>query len=286
MIFLQDRNVFFLRNFCKYPFCHCSNGRTVHIGADMPRRKYTIGQMVSTALRSLQDAYCATGGVSISSIVQFINNYFDISKSQQCRLHIFVRTAVQFGLKRRRIKESQLGAFMLAPKSISTLAHVVNKVVNDKRQQRQQQRQQRHTNTRLSVKNGPMAALIFADTLSRSMSDGVHLNMDERRMAHCIQTQLSVVIHFWAKELIPKLLHDTHYRNQFETGTSSGVLNLQQRGQWETELFDGTYDKSNPSDRVKYGACTSTPLSPSTFYVTQAPLDTVRLKYMGRPSSC
>lgn len=37
---------------------------------------------------------------------------------------------------------------------------------------------------------------------------------------------------------------DTHYRNQFETGKSSGTLNRSSRTQWENRMFDNKYAKA------------------------------------------
>ena len=49
------------------------------------------------------------------------------------------------------------------------------------------------------------------------------------------------------------LTTDTHYRNRFETGTSSGSLDLTARKSWEDRIFNKIYHKSPPVDRVKYG---------------------------------
>jgi hypothetical protein len=69
----------------------------------------------------------------------------------------------------------------------------------------------------------------------------------------------------WIRELAPLILHvnldnmlqwmekDTHYRNQFETGKSGGLLNLEVRKKWEKDLFGGCYDHAEGKDRVKYG---------------------------------
>ena len=54
-------------------------------------------------------------------------------------------------------------------------------------------------------------------------------------------------------KLTPHLNTDTHYRNQFETGTSGGSLSRTSRVDWENRLFNGMYDSSPDFDRVKYG---------------------------------
>jgi hypothetical protein len=50
-----------------------------------------------------------------------------------------------------------------------------------------------------------------------------------------------------------KLGGDTHYRSQFETGTSGGLKDLKRREVWERDLFGGAYEGCAPSDRPKYG---------------------------------
>mmetsp|Transcript_78712 Transcript_78712/g.205281 ORF Transcript_78712/g.205281 Transcript_78712/m.205281 type:complete len:623 (-) Transcript_78712:159-2027(-) len=70
----------------------------------------------------------------------------------------------------------------------------------------------------------------------------------------------------WIRELAPIIVHinmdkmlqfmetDTHYRNQFETKTSGGLLKPEVRKKWEKDLFDGAYDRSGQlKDRPKYG---------------------------------
>jgi len=69
----------------------------------------------------------------------------------------------------------------------------------------------------------------------------------------------------WIRELAPMIVHvnldkmlqfmesDTHYRNQFETGASGGLLNTEVRKKWEKDLFAGKYDRAEGKDRPKYG---------------------------------
>jgi len=69
----------------------------------------------------------------------------------------------------------------------------------------------------------------------------------------------------WIRELAPVLLHvnldkilyfmetDTHYRNQFETSSSGGLLKPTVRMKWEKDLFGGCYDNAKGFDRCKYG---------------------------------
>jgi hypothetical protein len=69
----------------------------------------------------------------------------------------------------------------------------------------------------------------------------------------------------WIRELAPILVHlnldkmmqfiekDTHYRNQFETATSGGLLKPAVREKWERDLFGGQYDRAKGHERCKYG---------------------------------
>jgi len=69
----------------------------------------------------------------------------------------------------------------------------------------------------------------------------------------------------WVRDLAPIIVHvdldavvkfletDTHYRNQFETSSSKGLLCPQKREEWERKLFGGSYDEAEPFVRPKYG---------------------------------
>mmetsp|Transcript_16236 Transcript_16236/g.28362 ORF Transcript_16236/g.28362 Transcript_16236/m.28362 type:complete len:656 (-) Transcript_16236:95-2062(-) len=69
----------------------------------------------------------------------------------------------------------------------------------------------------------------------------------------------------WIRELAPILVHlnldkvgeflleDSHYRNQFETNTSSGLLKTSARERWERGLFGTSYDRATAFERPKYG---------------------------------
>ena len=48
-------------------------------------------------------------------------------------------------------------------------------------------------------------------------------------------------------------MKDTHYRNQFETGKSSGSLCRDSRISWEDRMFGKKYNKASDTERVKYG---------------------------------
>ena len=51
-----------------------------------------------------------------------------------------------------------------------------------------------------------------------------------------------IVVHVHADTVLEYLAKDTHYRNQFETGTSCGALSLDLRENWERNLFGDAYD--------------------------------------------
>ena len=62
-----------------------------------------------------------------------------------------------------------------------------------------------------------------------------------------------IIIHFHPQKMIDYLINDTHYRNLFETKTSSGSTSTEARTKWENVLFNKLYNDSIPIDRVKYG---------------------------------
>jgi hypothetical protein len=66
---------------------------------------------------------------------------------------------------------------------------------------------------------------------------------------------VQIVIHVKKEHLLDrkKLAGDTHYRNQFETGTSGGLSCLKTREAWERALFAGAYDGCDSFNRPKYG---------------------------------
>ena len=68
-----------------------------------------------------------------------------------------------------------------------------------------------------------------------------------------ISFEAPIIIHVFLEKIIPLLLNDTHYRNQFETGTSHGSRDLTARKRWEDNIFNNVYRDSKPVDRVKYG---------------------------------
>lgn len=68
-----------------------------------------------------------------------------------------------------------------------------------------------------------------------------------------IREEAPILIHVNLATLGAKLVTDTHYRNLFQTGTSSGAKSTEQRMRWEHALFGDAYDAADPSERCKYG---------------------------------
>ena len=73
----------------------------------------------------------------------------------------------------------------------------------------------------------------------------------DRCLRH-IQDEAPIIVHL-SEVCLKLLLHDTEYRGQFETGTSSGANNLASRTQWEDAMFHKAYAGAKPEERVKYG---------------------------------
>jgi len=62
-----------------------------------------------------------------------------------------------------------------------------------------------------------------------------------------------IIVHVHLDKMIEFMQNDTHYRNQFETKASGGLLNTEVRKRWEKDLFAGAYDNAEGFDRPKYG---------------------------------
>lgn len=68
-----------------------------------------------------------------------------------------------------------------------------------------------------------------------------------------VRDRLKLIIHFPVLHVLERLLRDTHYRSQFETGTSRGSLCRDSRRLWESRMFGGRYNSASNAERVKYG---------------------------------
>eukprot|EP00928_Gymnodinium_smaydae_P082424 TRINITY_DN6576_c0_g1_i2.p1 TRINITY_DN6576_c0_g1~~TRINITY_DN6576_c0_g1_i2.p1 ORF type:complete len:641 (-),score=147.14 TRINITY_DN6576_c0_g1_i2:46-1902(-) len=73
------------------------------------------------------------------------------------------------------------------------------------------------------------------------------------RVLAYIRDEAAIIVHIDLASRLPKLLKDSHYRNQFETGSTRGSSNLEKRRSWEDRLFSGIYENAEAVDRVKYG---------------------------------
>jgi len=62
-----------------------------------------------------------------------------------------------------------------------------------------------------------------------------------------------ILLHIDVEKMLPHMESDTHYRNQFETKTSGGLLKPTVREKWERDLFQGSYEKAIGFHRPKYG---------------------------------
>ncbi|CAJ1386191.1 unnamed protein product [Effrenium voratum] len=71
-----------------------------------------------------------------------------------------------------------------------------------------------------------------------------------------IQDMAPICIHVGLDRMGHFMESDEFYRNQFETKTSCGALDPENRTRqnWEKELFGGAYDNAKGFDRCKYGA--------------------------------
>eukprot|EP00656_Telonema_subtile_P012648 TRINITY_DN16381_c0_g2_i2.p1 TRINITY_DN16381_c0_g2~~TRINITY_DN16381_c0_g2_i2.p1 ORF type:complete len:490 (+),score=117.47 TRINITY_DN16381_c0_g2_i2:181-1650(+) len=74
-----------------------------------------------------------------------------------------------------------------------------------------------------------------------------------QRCMDYVREEAPIIIHFHVDRCLDFLMKDTHYRNQFETGTSSGSLSRDSRTAWENSLFSNAYQGVKDFDRVKYG---------------------------------
>lgn len=105
-----------------------------------------------------------------------------------------------------------------------------------------------------------LAAITKINNLCRKKHDKVVKALNENVSESTVKVFTAklnnspLVINFSTKHL-PKIAKDSHYRNQFETGHSSGYYHKQTRAEWESNLFSDTYGKStkNGFDRPKYG---------------------------------
>jgi hypothetical protein len=93
---------------------------------------------------------------------------------------------------------------------------------------------------------------VMGDLQTRLISMGY----EARDLSKCLsylRDDAPLILHIGMAKMAPFMDSDTHYRNQFETGTSGGCLSRTSRVDWERRLFNGMYDSASDFDRVKYG---------------------------------
>jgi len=73
------------------------------------------------------------------------------------------------------------------------------------------------------------------------------------RTLRYVRDEAPIIIHANLDKLLPHLIKDPTYRNQFETGTSGGSRDLTARKSWEDRMFHKIYQTARPDERVKYG---------------------------------
>lgn len=93
---------------------------------------------------------------------------------------------------------------------------------------------------------------VSAGLLARVQRLGYSEN-DLKRTLQWVRSAAPIIIHINLDKVLRFLVKDTHYRNQFETGTSGGSTDLVARKSWEDRIFKKSYKHSSPSERVKYG---------------------------------
>eukprot|EP01084_Bolivina_argentea_P136499 240396_1 len=72
-------------------------------------------------------------------------------------------------------------------------------------------------------------------------------------MYHFLEWKVPIIIRIHIDQLIPKLLHDTHYRNLFEVGKGNGCTNKDTRTMHENIMFPNIYKPAKPKEKPKYG---------------------------------
>eukprot|EP00928_Gymnodinium_smaydae_P011793 TRINITY_DN14316_c0_g5_i1.p1 TRINITY_DN14316_c0_g5~~TRINITY_DN14316_c0_g5_i1.p1 ORF type:complete len:566 (-),score=150.77 TRINITY_DN14316_c0_g5_i1:7-1704(-) len=109
------------------------------------------------------------------------------------------------------------------------------------------------------------AALSSTRSVAKENHDECIKELMERAESLGISGQQLWSVLTWLRDLAPVIVmvdldkvgqffeSDTHYRNQFETKTSNGLLSTGTRKSWEHDLFGGCYDDAKPFERPKYG---------------------------------
>jgi len=90
-------------------------------------------------------------------------------------------------------------------------------------------------------------------TLQRKCATLGYKDVDLWMTLAYIRELAPIIIHLNLSKMMPFMEADTHYRNQFETNSSGGLLKPKVREKWERDLFGGLYDGARGSERCKYG---------------------------------
>eukprot|EP00760_Papus_ankaliazontas_P028301 PhM_4_TR3627/c0_g1_i1/m.84077 len=106
------------------------------------------------------------------------------------------------------------------------------------------------------VSSRPLSDAAWEPLLDRVLK----MKFTEAQLKRClryIRDEAPIIIHVKLdqNDRLEKMLHDTHYRNQFETKSSNGSYdaNHSQRKSWEDRLFNSVYHDATPFQRPKYG---------------------------------
>jgi len=95
---------------------------------------------------------------------------------------------------------------------------------------------------------------VTPNLVARFIDKNLTIN-DLKNVRNYIKNKMQLVIHFNAAKVMKFLCKDTHYRNQYETKTSGGSMDLVMRTSWEDNMFNSIYHNDiDGSERVKYGA--------------------------------
>mmetsp|Transcript_12392 Transcript_12392/g.36113 ORF Transcript_12392/g.36113 Transcript_12392/m.36113 type:complete len:555 (+) Transcript_12392:101-1765(+) len=111
---------------------------------------------------------------------------------------------------------------------------------------------QRHAvrHIRILAKSNHDAAM---PKLQRRVMDMGYTEQDLFMTLAYIRELAPILVHVNLSKMMKFLQDDTHYRNQFETSTSKGLLLPEKREEWERNLFGSSYDGASPFERPKYG---------------------------------
>jgi len=101
-----------------------------------------------------------------------------------------------------------------------------------------------------------MAADSHSRALPQLMDRARAIGLSQEQLWHTltwIRDSAPIIIHLRLDKVGKFLERDTHYRNQFETNSSSGLLDLATREEWEADLFGESYNGASAHERPKYG---------------------------------